>query len=207
MPPVDETVPLLGASDVVVAWGNDDAIVQLVDVAAALPFGTLTVRGSGASSSVTPIRGDREVAPINVRHSASASGWAGDAVDRIDAVSDPAESVLAVLLTGSDTGWLLPARHMTSVPRQRTRHPNTDLTMVEVAWTPTGRSRIVTDIDDIDRDGNHAVQLAAGGEAWLIVTAAGAGQALGIRAVAGNSVQAAGGMRGWLVATVVAEAR
>jgi len=197
------TVPLLTAADVRVAYGDTDTVVDLTG--AAKPLSELRVTGAGATHRLTPISQTApELVPITSVHNVTASGYDSDTLDALATV-DTATAMLAVLLTGSGRGWVLPAAVRDAALDAAHQWGNEQVAMADTVWQPTGRGWIITTLIALASNGSVTVPpLATGAKVLLALTTAGsvagAARKVGVYtttiAAGSAAVQSA---RGWLI--------
>ena len=165
------TVDILNSDDVVALYGDTNTMVDLTTPA---PFSNVVVAGSGHTTPLSPVsRTYPERYPITARTGVAADGFDGDTLQSVETVDDDTGAV-AVLLTASNRGWIVPGA-VFDIPGKhaQTQHPTTGVILTAVMWEPTAQSRIVDNI--IALDGSTAVTVPAlsGRQVWLALTTAG----------------------------------
>lgn len=200
-------IDLLTASDVEVLFGDTNG--HLVDIAAANVIDRMELAGGGQTQVLRPVRStDPIVTPTQTTRNATADLYDSDTTDSLSTV-DRGDSTLAVMLTLSGRGWLIPS-DLLDLPATDAsrRYDVSDIVRISAMFDTTGTVMAIMSIAPIRGDGNLQVQVPASGEVWAILTTAGSvgGNNLGVGIHDLNSSagaqRIAGGARGWLVAAV-----
>jgi len=196
------TVAVLTDADIAVIFGDS---AKVADLTATKPLSTLAVGGAGVSARLSPVGArNPEVAPITSSHNATATAYAGDAVDALSTISKTT-GMVAVILGASGVGWVLPSAILDDpADDARLRMPNTDVQMVTLAFANNARGLIVRAAHELTADGSVTVTVGSGQSVVLALTTAGtvgsASRTVGVYGVTGVSGSVTvTGARGWIL--------
>ena len=166
------TVPILNSGDVVALYGDADTISNLT---VSSPFSTINVAGTGTDAQLRPVgsTGGVETVPITAEVGVTAQGFDGDDLRGVRSVAE-STGALALLLTGSGVGWIVPSSVFDLPGSQSdTQWPNADVVRTSITFAPTDTPQIVDSITTIDSNSSITVPALSGRTVWLALTIAG----------------------------------
>ena len=197
---------LLSLADVAAFYGSATAIV---DFGSARPFAGLSLVGLGTPKPLRPLGStDVELVPIATGERVTARAYWGDRLAQSDTI-DRDTAYFALVLSASGQSLILPARLKDPVHGGAEESlPVDDVAMTTIMFAQRAAAWYGDEAHPIEE--TRSVAVAADRTSWLVATEAGTiggtAHTTGIHQLVGaGPFAAAGGLRGWILATRIAE--